>query len=177
MGIEYQSVPIGSITDRPRGQRLWYWEQIVQMPRSVSSMLMAKQTGAFIRGLARQYKLPVERSTQIALAILRVATGSLPLAKLGTTLSSEMVLSDDIAKQMTTDIERDLFGPVRGEWERYLQARSARTTEKLPSLPIEPPSAAGAHPVSPGLRGASNVLNLKEAPRPPLPPPMPPARP
>ncbi|MBI4022511.1 MAG: hypothetical protein HY372_04065 [Candidatus Andersenbacteria bacterium] len=145
-----KTTPIGSLLILSEAESDPYFRGIAELPAPLKDLLTAENTGAFTRGLARAYGVAIARAPHIALLIVRLVLGRLPLAKLPGVLATELSLPDDQARRMAAEIERDLLGPVRAELEQYWQTP--------------------ARPTSPGLRGASNVLNLKETPKPPAPP-------
>lgn len=133
------------------------------MPEKIRAVLMSSGSGAFVRGLTRQYALPVERSVSVARLTIRVAVGEVPFEKLGGVLAVNLKLAPDQARKMAEEIQNDLFGPVRVELEQYWQQKS-RGGQK-----VSPAPSTAYLPPAPSV-GANNVLNLKEIPKPPVPP-------
>lgn len=163
MNLVFTSTPMGSLLPLPFDKRESYLSTLFSLPKNVQSMSTAEKTGAYIRGLTKTNNLVLEKAPQIAFAVLRVAVGEVPLAKLAAVLSTELQLANDQAQRLATEIERDLFAPVALEMGQFLQTREA---EKRSSASTAATSA-----------GARNVLNLKTtAPKPPRPPAIPRSR-
>lgn len=149
MGIIYQSVPVGAIQTLEESKRGFYIAKSLETPKKVQDILFSNETSAFVRGLVKSYDIDINLSPKIALAILFIAIGEKTLAQLPAILSTELKLPNDKAQKMAVEIEKDVFGPVRGELEEFLRQQS--------NPPRKVPSSAGT-------TGIRNVLNLKELP-------------
>ncbi len=160
MGIALSSVPIGSLITLPEGQRSHYISLVVELPDAVRSVIFSTETGAYLRGLAKNYQLAPERSSIIALAFVRVAVGELSIAKLASELSTKLPLPNDKANRIAREMEQDLFIPVQQE----LGEHWAKQRKEGPARQAETKANEG---------GAKNVLNLKREKSGPPPPPMP----
>jgi hypothetical protein len=157
MALIFNSVPMGSLVTIPEGKRLFYIENISQLPRMTSAMIYSLNTGAFLRGLAKSYGLPEEKSSIIAFAVVQVAVNEISFTQLPSMLSTKLPLPNDKAQKMAREIEQDLFGPVRQELEAHW------ATEKK-----EKPAAQAQAKAEES--GVNNVLNLKKESQPPVPP-------
>lgn len=140
-----------------------YLALAIGAPKNVADLLFSPKTGAYIQGVVKAYDLPEDVAPQIAFGVLRVSLGLIPLANFAATLSSELKVANDVAQKMAAELEHDLFAPVAGELNTYLETRKLET-RKLENKATGDPRAAGA----------SNVLDLKNKPQPPVPPPIPP---
>jgi hypothetical protein len=153
--LEYRSTPIGSLMDIPKDTSEKYFTFIFLTPSNIQSLLISARTGAFIRGLAKTYNIPIEKAPKIAFAVLQIALGEKTLAQLGSLLSTELPAPNDVAQKIANEIEKELFAPIALELNQYLAKKKQATLASRP------------------MGGASNVLNLKNTPQPPPPPPIP----
>lgn len=160
--LEFQSIPVGSLLQIPLEEREGWLQDFFAVPSILKSLLSSFHTGSYIRGLVKNYKLIEDNGPHIAFMILRVTVGDLPLAQLGTVLSSKLKLANDVSQKMAAELEHDLFAPVAIELNQYLENRK-REIKKLENKATGNPRAAGA----------TNILDLKNKPKPPVPPPIP----
>lgn len=156
----FMTIPIGSLLMLSEAESDPYFDKIAAMPAPLKDVMTSVNTGAFVRGLTKAYGLPLEKARDIALVVVRVVTAAVPLRQMAGALSRILPLT--AAQKMAQEIERDLFGPVRGELEQYWQMKASGAKKTSPAPPV-PPTVAGT----------PNVLNLKERPRLLPPPPMP----
>ncbi|MEX1997365.1 MAG: hypothetical protein WEA04_01680 [Candidatus Andersenbacteria bacterium] len=160
----YKSRPVGSLLTRERSEEERYLNELPDLPPSLISLLMSAKTGAFIRGLVRNYDLALEKAAMIAFMVLQISFGEKTLLQLSTMLASDLQLPLEKAQSMAQEIERELFAPIMLELNAYL-TQKRKITGGSTSTPVSSsPSAAG---------GARNVLDLKSQPRPPQPPAIP----
>jgi hypothetical protein len=139
--------PLNSLLELKEDQRISYIENFFQTPPSVRQMLFSLKTGAFIRGLAKTYDLPDNKTSFISLLILKIAIGEKSLPQLAGILSTELQLPNDKAQKIAQEIERELFAPVALELNQYLkQKKSIPPAADLTHLP-------------------PNTLNLKTPPK------------
>lgn len=150
---EFESTPNGSLLTITEFERPPYIKGMVAMPDSVHKMVSSPSTGSYIRGLTKTFNLPPTAASQIALQVLAVAAGLKRLADLAGLLSSVLKIANDKAQAIAGDIEKELFGPVMLDFNKYLQAK--KTAPEKPT------------------GGAMNVLNLKKPLAPPLQAPKP----
>lgn len=158
MGIEFTSVPIGSLMLIKEG-RDSFIESALATPPNIQSMAFSPRTGAYIRGLAKTYNLAEDAVGKTAFLVLEVITGHLSLSKLGAAVSSNLRLPNDKAQRISQEIERDLFAPVILELNQYLSQRKIQTLSRVEKKAQQ--------------AGARNVLNLKTQSNPPRPPAIP----
>lgn len=158
--FNFKTIPAGSILMAPEANDNQGVDQLRSLPSSLQKMLASERTGAYIRGLTKTYDVPLEQAPQIAFMVLQIAVGEKPLGQLGGMLSSELKLANDKAQKMAQEIEKELFGPVMLEFNKYLQDKKAMKPGVMDKMRVAP----------------QNVLNLKEVPKPPA-APLPPAAP
>jgi hypothetical protein len=157
MGIEFESVPVGSLIRMPSERRIGYWEIILKLPKQAKEMLHSWNTGAYIRGLTKQHGLNTDKSQIIALIVVRVVIGELKVSNMAAALSADLPLPNDKAQVLASEIEKELLEPVRAELEEFWAQRH----KQEPAAEAERRAGEG---------GAKNVLNLKEEKNPPSPP-------
>lgn len=157
MGIIFDTVPACSVIQRPEQERLSYIESLQRVPIKLREFLGSPRTGAYIRGLTKTFDVPLEKAPTIAFAVLRVAVGEKPLGQLGGILSAELPLPNDKAQKIAQEIEKELFGPVMLEFNKYLAGRRASKPGVLQKIQVPP----------------QNVLNLKTPSSPPSSPKFP----
>lgn len=157
MGHIFSSVPVGSLSRLSKTQRDNYIDQVVSLPTNVRKMMFSPATGAFIRGVAKAYNLPLEQSPEIAFAALQVALGDKPLSRLAHDLAIKLNIAVDTADKVAREIEKELFAPIALEFNQHLKSKRPSSSPALPPANNLP-----------------NVLDLKnQPPKPPLPPPIP----
>jgi len=149
-----KTIPVGSLLTLPQQESDPYFNEIAAMPVKLKTLMTSVNTGAFTRGLAKSYGLPEDKSSIIALGVLRVAVGEKKLEDLSSLLAAEVPLPLNTARKMAAEIEKDLFEPVGDELEQYWQEK------KETRVPLKTDNV-------------SNVLDLKKEKKVPPPPPMP----
>ncbi|MEX0649556.1 MAG: hypothetical protein WD200_00980 [Candidatus Andersenbacteria bacterium] len=145
----YLSTPAGSIaimTDEAREGA--YIEKLHGLPPQSFELATSMKTGAFIRGVVKQFNIPVERSPFVAFAVLQILVKERSLAGLAPTLSSTANFPQQISQQVAREIERELFSLIGSEL-----SQSSNTQQRNPQVNL------------------NNVLDLKQAP--PKPPEVP----
>lgn len=157
MGIEYNSIPLGSVVTVPQAEGEQYVAGLFELPQTARKFMVSTRTGAFVRGLTKAYRLEQIKAPIIALSILKIGIGKIPLSGLGAHLSGQLRLPNDKAQKMAREIEQDLFGPVRQELEAYW----AKDKKEKPAAQAQAKAEES---------GVNNVLNLKKESQPPVPP-------
>lgn len=147
MGALFESTPFGSLLGLETARRKKYVGQIIALPTKIRSIIDSLQTGSFVRGLVKQFRLQGSQVSQIAFAVLRVAVGEIELAKLGAVLSSELKLPNDKAQAMAKEIESELFSPVMLELNQFLEKRKMKKENSEDKAKQS---------------GAQNIVNLKQ---------------
>lgn len=142
----YLSTPIGSLVNRSPEEESRYLDLVGRLPKSLSRMVFSGVTGSFLRGLAKDFGVSPEQSPKLAFAVLQIAVGEVPLAKLGSTLSGELKLPNDKAQAVAREIEKELFTPVMLELNDFLAKQKQG-------------SSAGT---AASKAGAQNVVDLKK---------------
>jgi len=145
----FKTFPVGSVLLRPEAEAEEYLIEVKKLPTALKSLVTSAKTAAYLRGLAKQYNLPLQTAQRLAFGVLRIATGKLPLANLSVLLSGELKLANDKAQQIAAEIERDLFAPVMLELRQHLVKQAGAVKEQKAD------AAQSA--------GARNVLNLDDA--------------
>ncbi|MEK7556650.1 MAG: hypothetical protein AAB538_01605 [Patescibacteria group bacterium] len=124
----YQTSPFGSLARHGGENDGWYIHWILHSPQGIQDMLFSRQTGAFIQGLAKRSSLPMEEaSPKLAFAVLRVAVGEVTLTELASVLAADLKLSNDKAKAMAKEVEKELFVPHMLEftqWQKLLHQKA-----------------------------------------------------
>lgn len=144
----FKTLPAGSILLLPEAERLTVLNRIQKLSPVLKNLIESPRTGAYIRGLARNYDLTLDKAQKLALIILRICLGELPLQQLSSILVQELELLSDIAGKMAKEIEQELFSPLMMELNK--QVRSQET----PKQPMTRQADSGL----------KNVINLKEKP-------------
>ena len=162
MGLIFNSIPTNSIMILRAEERSRYIQSVSFLPRSLQNAAGDAKTGAYIQGVAKAHDLSQDSAPKIALIVLRVYLGEIPLAKLATSLSSNIVVPNDKSEKMAKELEHDLFAPVAIELNQFVATRK-KEAEQVANKATGNPAAAGA----------TNVLDLKNKPKPPTPPPVP----
>lgn len=179
--LNFTTIPANSFLILPEANRASYIEAVIPLPIKIRDVLYSTDTGAFVRGIAKTYDVSPETAPKIAFAILEIAIGKKTIAQLPSILSTELQLPIDTAQKMASEIEHDVFGPIKADLS------GLPSQQKGSSIP----SRTTAQAVSSGMK---NVLNLKEIsarpaqeqlppkpaqpslpPRPSMPPKMPPS--
>lgn len=149
---------MGSLLTRPQEEEASYFQELRQLPAGVIDLVMSPKTGAYLRGLAKTYNVPVTAAPAISFEILQIGFGRQSLANLANNLMGAVKIPANAAQLMAKDIERDLFAPVLLELNQYVT--------QLKVKPYAPQPASGLR----------NVLDLKSQKSVPPPLPMPPAQ-
>ncbi len=148
MDPSFASNPLGSLRlVKDPQQREKYLEGFLAMPFPLARSFDNPAVGAFIRGSAKRFNIPVEQAPQISLAVFRAALGEIPLAKLGVILSAELKLPNDKAQSLAKELEKELFTPIMLEFNAFLKRRGQNTADK----------GRQAHQA-----GAKNIVDLKD---------------
>ncbi len=161
----FHVLPIGSIYAREEKTSIGYLDIVQNLPIVVKSMVSSVKTASYIKGIARTYDIPEEKQSLISFAILEIAIGKKTLAQLPAILSTELRLSNDKAQKMATEIEKDVFGPVKAELDEFIRVQRVKGSSIAGKLgtttptPSNSPSGRGG-----GTYAPQNVLNLKELP-------------
>lgn len=152
-------LPVGSIYARPEEETSGYLDIIQELPVTIKGMISSTETASYIKGLARTYDIPEESQPSIAFAILEVAMGKKIFAQLPAIISTELQLPTDKAQKMSSEIERDIFHPIKKELDSFLQQKvSKNSNTSKSSIVMSRPSAQTRK----GATQPQNVLNLKE---------------
>ncbi len=170
----YKSTPIGSLITKSNEEGEHYIQKMMSMPPKLVTLLMSSNTGAYVVGLTRAYKLEPSLGSVIAFNILKIVHGDLALDQLSLTLASELQITLENALKMADEIDRDLFLPIQSELDAFWVRKNAGV-----ATPIEAPTPSNspfslrqgygrqagrgrdvARPIAP--RQPQNVLNLKE---------------
>lgn len=152
----YVSVPIGSLIRRTREEEARYFAEYDTLPEELKQLIKSPKTGAFVRGLLRNYQITVPAAATLAFRILQICFGEKSLMQLPSMLSMDLKLANDKAQKMAAEIERDLLAPVALELNQFLNQKRNQAVLRAGQQAKE--------------AGATNVLNLKVQTR-PLPPP------
>jgi len=147
MGIVHQSVPISSSLLLTPEDRKEIFNKYAELNPSLRRLLVDPKTGAYIRGLTKEFQLHPAYAPRIALVILRIAVGILDPAKMGATLSTELQLSNDTAQHLARELEKDLISPLS---IAFGQQKTKKATQQDQEKSQNVKRA-----------GARNVLNLK----------------
>ena len=160
------TTPFGSLASiQDDDTRLGYINKTQLVPPSLRGSLYDTKTGAFIRGLGKQYRLSEDATIKLAFLILRIALGEVRLSNLSQSLQKELSLPPDNCSDLAKDIERDIFSPFMIELNAYLaQQKSSNSQTQAPAPSMPTPSKTTNQP--------SNVLDLKKDWRGPTPPPF-----
>ncbi|MEK7500042.1 MAG: hypothetical protein AAB649_05555 [Patescibacteria group bacterium] len=161
------SIPINSLVIIPDNDRLQYINTVFTLPKKIQDILFSLDTGSAVRGIARSYDIPDELQPSIAFAILEIATGKKTFAQLPSIFSAELGLAPVQAQKMASEIEKDIFGPVKGEFPtspagfegRRDEFLSGKNTSALRLAPLAPTSAKA---MAGRQNKPSNLLDLKE---------------
>lgn len=146
----FHLLPVGSIYSREEHASLGYLDIIQNIPLPIKDMISSTETASYVRGLGRTYGIPEESQASISFAILEIAIGKKPFAQLSKTLSSELQLPNNEAQNMASEIERDIFGPIKRELSEFLrESRQSTGTNSIRLTPLTPSKP-------------QNVLDLKE---------------
>lgn len=174
----FTTTPAGSLVILEEQEREPHILTLSKLPGSVRDLAVSPKTGAFVRGLVKQFQLRQDLATTVAFAIWRVLAGNTALAQLPALLSTELKIANDKAQKIAQEIERDLLAPVALELNQYLAQQKKKTgsiADKLAEQPrpaaIRPQTTTPRFPRKPAT--PPNILNLKDNKKPPTPPPIP----
>lgn len=163
---KFSNTFIESLTSCAEEERLRYLQLLFQVPEKVRTLIFARETPSFIKGLLRSYDVPGSNIDAVSLSIIRVFVGEKSLAQLPAILSTELKLPNDKAQKMAAEIEKDVFWPVKVELDEFLRQQKAKAgsiagkLSATPQTPSRSPSYEGEK-TRPAPR-IQNVLNLKE---------------
>lgn len=108
----FKTIPVGSLLILPEGEDQLYLDKIGTLPPAIKQLVTQPRTGAYIRGLAKNFDIPLESAPVIAFAVLRVALGEITLDQLAATLASELHVDAPKAQAVAQDIAKELFTPM-----------------------------------------------------------------
>lgn len=158
----YKSTPIGSLHRISDEERLPYIETILETPENVQRIIFSANTGAFFRGICKQFQLAPEIAEEIAFLFTLICIGKIEFHQFAVQLSSRLRISLNQANQISQEIEKEIIAPVSLELNQYL---SKRKQQKNTLVKTQSTTTLGA---------PSNLLNLKDNRKPPRPPSIPP---
>jgi len=163
----FTSIPANSLLLVPEEERTNYLDKALLLPIKLQDVIFSMDTGGFVRGMAKSYDVDMNLSPNIALAILFVAIGEKTFAELPTIFSTELGLSSDIAQKMASEIEHDIFDPVRSELDGFLASTAhpspyegEGTRDEVNEVAASRITAPHPRPIAP--RTPRNILDLKE---------------
>ncbi|MCE9643236.1 MAG: hypothetical protein K8Q97_02795 [Candidatus Andersenbacteria bacterium] len=170
----FSTIPANSVILLPEDRRSGYLSKIIAAPEKIRDVAFSDDTGAYIRGLTKGSKITPDDAPKIALSILEVFIGNKNISDLSTLIAQKTGVGMDIALNLASEIDQDLFAPIQGELDAFWAQQSsgpstAPAQKKLDSLPNQnvennnrTPNV-NTIPTTPSrLRGAKNVLDLKE---------------
>lgn len=150
MGIFFDSVPIGSVASLSTEQRIVYLSAILSLPIEVATILFKPETGAFVRGLVKNYNLSDTAAVILALTIVRLFIGEIEASGLSARLSSELSIEKSQADAIASEIQKDTLYAVTKTttWRPTMEQKTSATVT------------------------SDNVLDLTKQAKPPSPPPL-----
>lgn len=110
-----------------------FWKLYKKLPEELQEALFSIESADFVYELC--VKNNIEKFSEINKYIGDVLIGILPVAKFQETLEKELDIETEIAKNVTQEINRFIFYPVRIELEKLYQteithfARASETSE------------------------------------------------
>ena len=173
--LSFKTVPANSILVLPDQERAGYLTNILKLPTSARDMLFSSNSGSYIRGLSRSNNISPELAPNISFAVLRVVLGKIEISSLTTTLVNEIHVETDIAQQIASEIDQDLFAPLQADldafWAGQKQAQVASVTPHYEGgLPAELEGARGGSSKTATTNPLQLPLREGERTTPPLPP-------
>lgn len=138
--FSYKTIPIGSILITPAAEHEKYFTSIDTLSTSVRELIASPRTGAYVRGLIKQFDLSEEFAPQIAFLILQVCIGDKALKDMAQTLQAELGVASTTSQLIAQDLEKELFQPLLSELTQYWQQQQQQINKAT---------------------GAPNVLDLK----------------
>ena len=165
MYLDFQTIPVSSLTTIKPADRAYYLTQLFSLEKKVQNVLFSEDTGAYVRGLSKSYNIDINLSPKIALTVLFIAIGEKTFAQLPAILSTELQLPNDKAQKMAAEIEKDLFGPVRGELDEFLRTQKKSKGSIVGRIGSASPTPTVQQTQSKPPASPQNILNLKELPQ------------
>ncbi|MEO6077212.1 MAG: hypothetical protein ABIP54_00305, partial [Candidatus Andersenbacteria bacterium] len=111
----YKSTPIGSLITKTNEEGEHYIQKMMVMPPKLVTLLMSSNTGAYVVGLMRAYKLEPSLGSVVAFNILKIVHGDLALDQLAITLAPELQLTIENSIKIASEIDQDIFAPIQSE--------------------------------------------------------------
>ena len=152
----YMTIPVGSLIGQPPDVESQYLEKLPKLPPEKINLLLSPETGAYVRGLVREYGLQQSNSPALSFLILRYAFGEFSEAQFSSVIARELSVQPEQGQKIAKDITENLFSD---------KSAAAQQPPVAPAPPTQP--VAGPVQKSP------NVLDLNKEQGPPPPPPIP----
>jgi len=130
-----------------------------ELPKPVQNAITSADVEKHMRELADTQKLHLDQWDALENEVMLALLGFQPVEDLEKNIKSEVGVSDDVAKELATQVSKIVFEPIRGELERQLSHPQAKAVEvsgveqaakdaiQAETAPAAPPNVAA--PVAP----------------------------
>ncbi len=121
-------------------------ERFTQLPKVVQNAITSADVQKHLREMANTQKLHIDQWESLEYEVLMTLFGVTPVDELEIHIKKNVGVSDEVAKELTENISKIVFEPIRKELERELAdfeagALAAKTpaTKGVPVAPATPP--------------------------------------
>jgi len=138
------SIPIHStIKTVDEEKRLHYLRQALTAPVDIRRLVFSPRTGAYIRGLTKEMRVPEEQTAQVAFLVLQVVLKEIAPQDLAPEITRQLGVNTQVAQRIAADIEKELFAPTHAEDDLGLNigqgpAAPKRFGQKIKKTPPRP---------------------------------------
>lgn len=175
----FHLTPIGSMYAFPPERSIGYLDIIITLPKPIKNLISNATIPSYITGISKNNQISEELQPIIAFTILRIAIGKIKISEFTNTLTNELGVNIEIAQEIASEIDQDLFAPIQSDLDAFWAQQSAPKPTTPVATPIKQTGALSEQatrnnnrtpivnttPTSPStLRGAKNILDLKELP-------------
>jgi len=139
-------------------------ERFMELPRVVQNAITSADVRKRMRELADIHKLHIDQWETLENEVMMTLFGVLPIDELQANIQKEVGVPEEIAKELTENISKIVFEPIREELERELEHPDAKATgvsdveaartqilgsEDKPAAPVAPAVLPATPPAEP----------------------------
>lgn len=95
--------------------------RFAQLPKVIRDAITSADVEKHLRELATTHKLHLDQWEALENEVMMVLFGVNPIDQLQNNIKKQVSVTDDVAKALTEDISKTVFGPIRSELEQALE--------------------------------------------------------
>jgi hypothetical protein len=162
-------IPMWSSLREPEEETERFLREWRNVPANLKTILSSPTTAAYLTGVAKTFKVPVEQVPEIAYLVLQIGLAREQLENLNSRLARLLSLAPDTAHTMAKELEESLFMPVMLELVSQ-QHQKPPQVSRAPSPPERnvaqplPQQLPTTPPPRQPMVLSKNVIDLKNQP-------------